>query len=99
LILLQQEAGDDWQAQYRFRLQPFAYNDYDEMCRYHQTSPESHFTQGRICTLATPQGRVTLSEMRLITTSEKGERHERVLLSEAEYAATLREHFGIVMIN
>jgi N-hydroxyarylamine O-acetyltransferase len=67
------------------------------MCRYHQTSPESHFTKGRICSLATPNGRISLSEMRLITTSNDGERNERTLASEEEYAAALRDQFGVVM--
>jgi N-hydroxyarylamine O-acetyltransferase len=97
LLLLQRDVGDTWKAQYRFTLRPHEYTDYAEMCRYHQTSPQSHFTRGRICTLATPDGRVTLSEMRLIETSEEGERRERLLNSQEDYAATLREHFGIVM--
>ncbi len=96
-ILRQRNDGGEWQAQYRFSLQPFGYSDYAEMCHYHQTSPQSHFTQGRICTLATPQGRVTLSEMRLITTAGTGERYERTLENEQEYASLLREHFGIEM--
>jgi hypothetical protein len=37
--------------------------------------------------------------MRFITTSEKGERQERTLTSQEEYAAILREQFGIVMTN
>ena len=97
LILMQREEGDEWKAQYRFTLQPYAYADYAEMCRYHQTSPDSSFTRRRVCTIATPEGRVTLSEMRLITTSENGERHELILESEEEYAAALRDHFGIEM--
>lgn len=99
LILMQRKGDEDWQAQYRFSLQPHEYRDYARMCHYHQTSPDSHFTQGRICTVATPNGRVTLSEMRLLTTSETGERQERTLVNEAEYAAMLREHFGIVMMS
>jgi N-hydroxyarylamine O-acetyltransferase len=95
LILLQRIDDEEWKAQYRFGLQPYRYTDYAGMCHYHQTSPDSHFTQGRICTLATADGRVTLSEMRFITTSERGEREERTLGSEEEYAAILREHFGI----
>jgi N-hydroxyarylamine O-acetyltransferase len=70
------------------------------MCRYHQTSPESHFTRGRICSRATEQGRITLSDMRFITTFDSdGEqvRQERTLSSEEEYADALRQHFGIVM--
>ncbi|HUQ34605.1 MAG TPA: arylamine N-acetyltransferase, partial [Pyrinomonadaceae bacterium] len=79
--------------------QPFTYADYAKMCRYHQTSPQSHFTRARICSRATPDGRVTLSEMRFITTSEKDGRQERILASREEYAACLREHFGIVMTS
>ncbi|HVF27271.1 MAG TPA: arylamine N-acetyltransferase, partial [Pyrinomonadaceae bacterium] len=59
-------------------------------------SPQSHFTRARICSRATPEGRVTLSEMRLITTTNS-ERQERVLANEEEYAALLREHFDITI--
>jgi N-hydroxyarylamine O-acetyltransferase len=31
------------------------------MCRHHQTSPDSVFAKGLICTRATPSGRITLS--------------------------------------
>ena len=96
LTLLKREEGGDWVAQYRFTLTPRVYADYEEMCLYQQTSPESHFTQGRICTRLTPEGRVTLSRLRLITTGARG-RHERELSGEREYEEALREHFGVVM--
>ncbi len=32
------------EPQYRFTLQPYEFADYEGMCRFHQTSPESHFT-------------------------------------------------------
>lgn len=98
-ILMQRENEGEWKAQYRFALQPHEYADYFEMCRYHQTSPQSHFTQQRICSRLTEDGRVTLSDMRFITTSKNGERRERTLTSQKEYEAILREHFGIVMTN
>jgi N-hydroxyarylamine O-acetyltransferase len=97
LVLMQREEGGDWKAQYRFTLRPYEYEDYAEMCHFHQTSPQSHFTRGRICSRATPDGRVTLSEMRFIRTTEEGGRHERTLTSQEEYAEVLREHFGVVM--
>ena len=96
-VLMQRIGDEEWKAQYHFALQPHQYPDYAEMCRYHQTSPESHFTRGRICSRATPEGRVTLSDMRFITTFVGSHREERVLKNEEEYATTLREHFGIVM--
>ncbi|MGH2593795.1 MAG: arylamine N-acetyltransferase [Anaerolineae bacterium] len=64
------------------------------MCHYQQTSPDSHFTQRRICSRATLEGRITLSDMKMIVTA-RGDRRERLLDSQEEYAAMLREHFGI----
>lgn len=94
LILARREEGGPWKPQYRFGLEPHVFADYAEMCHFHQTSPQSHFTQNRICSLATPDGRVTLSEMKLITT-RGGEREEREV-DEREYAEALRECFGIM---
>ena len=99
LILMQRENNAEWKAQYRFTLRPYNYADYEGMCRYHQTSTESHFTRKRICTLATPAGRITLSDMRMITTVKGGGREERVLANEEEYAKLLLEHFGIQLAN
>ena len=96
LIMQRADKSGEWKAQYRFTLQPFQYSDYAEMCEYHQTSPLSHFTQARICSLLTPRGRVSLSDMRLITT-EGDERREQIVATQEEYAELLREHFGVVM--
>ena len=94
--LILQRRGDNgaWADQYLFTLKPYEYRDYEEMCRYHQTSPESHFTQRRVCTRATDEGRITLSDFRLIVTSG-GKQEERLLEDESQYAQALREHFGV----
>ena len=68
------------------------------MCLYHQTSPQSHFLQKRVCTLATPTGRITLSDMRLITTTAGNGREEEVLTNDEEYADVLNRRFGIPKI-
>jgi N-hydroxyarylamine O-acetyltransferase len=96
LVVMQRDGEGDWKSQYRFTLEPHEYSDYVEMCRYHQTSPQSHFTRARVCTRATPDGRITLSELRFITTT-KGEREERLLDDEKAYQFVLREQFGIEM--
>jgi N-hydroxyarylamine O-acetyltransferase len=98
-LILMQRKGVGWEAMYRFTLDAYSYADYAGMCRYHQTSPQSHFTRARICSRATEDGRITLSEMRFITTTGGGERRERSLTDEDEYAAVLRERFGIVMAS
>ena len=93
--ILQQASDTQWLPQYRFTMQAHPLVDFTERCIYQQTSPESHFTQKRICSLATPQGRITLSDLTLITTLE-GERKERVL-SKQEYISVLNQDFGIVL--
>jgi len=96
--------GDEWQLLreddrgqvplYCFRDVPRALGDYQEMCTFHQTSPESGFTKRWICSKATPQGRITLANMRLIVTRD-GEREENVLTEESAVRHCLREYFGI----
>jgi N-hydroxyarylamine O-acetyltransferase len=95
LRLRQRDSRNAWSTQFRFTLVPYQYADYAAMCHYHQTSPESHFTQRRVCSRATPEGRITLSGMRLITT-RNGERDEQELGDETAYAEALWTHFGIV---
>ena len=87
-----------WEPQYRFTLQPYGFADYEEMCRFHQTSPESHFTKNLICSRVTEEGRITLSGMKLITTSG-GHREEQALSSQDEFTRILRDQFGVVMQN
>jgi N-hydroxyarylamine O-acetyltransferase len=98
LIMMRRNPGADWEPQYRFTLQPYTFADYEETCHFHQTSPDSHFTQGRICSRATEDGRISLSEMRLITTTgPQLLRDERTLADKEEYDRVLRDQFGIVM--
>ena len=93
-VIVERRRADEWKPEYRFTLEPHAYTDFAEMCHYHQTSPESIFTRRRACTLATEDGRITVSEMRLIITTD-GVKQERELTSHEEWKAALREYFGI----
>lgn len=97
LVLMQQKKNEEWKPQYRFDLQIYNLKNYETMCHYHQTSPLSSFTKGRICTRATPEGRLTLSKMRFITTALEGERQEREVADENEYAILLDRYFGILL--
>jgi len=85
-----------WHLQYDFSLAPRELTEFAGMCRYHQTSPDSHFTRNRICSLATSGGRVTLSGRRLIITSG-GRKEEQTLATEADWLSALRDHFGVVL--
>jgi N-hydroxyarylamine O-acetyltransferase len=92
--LVQRRGETDWEAQYRFTLHPHLMADFAERCHFQQTSPDSHFTQRRICSLALVDGRITLSDLRLITT-RNGVRDERDLASEDEYRTVLAQRFGV----
>ena len=98
LVLTRRNDQRVWEPQYRFTLQPYGFADYEEMCRFHQTSPESHFTKNLICSRVTEEGRITLSGMKLITTSG-GHREEQALSSQDEFTRILRDQFGVVMQN
>ena len=94
LLLWQRDYKGVWEKQYRFTLQPRQLEDFSQMCAYHQTSPLSSFTRNRICTLATPEGRVTVEPTRLITTVS-GERTEQPVEGEEDFRRILGERFGI----
>ena len=94
-----QRRGDSegtWTPQYRFSLEPHLLSEYEDMCSYQQTSPESHFTQNRICSLATPTGRITVTNDKLIITTD-GIREERTIPDETEFKTLLAQHFGIYL--
>jgi N-hydroxyarylamine O-acetyltransferase len=83
----------DGRPQYRFDLTPRELPDYEPTCRYHQTSPESHFTHNTVCSLATPTGRVTIRGRTMIVTSD-GDRQEHTL-TDRELLDAYGRRFGI----
>lgn len=80
---------------YRFFFEKHELADYNDACHYMQTSPHTHFTQKRICTKLTADGRITLSDGKFIQTAWDGKREEKELEGEGEFHALLKERFGI----
>jgi N-hydroxyarylamine O-acetyltransferase len=95
-LLERTEPDASWKKQYVFSMEPRELTEFAGMCRYHQTSPESHFTQRKLCSVATPDGRITLSDRRLMVTVA-GRKDEKVLGSEDEWHQALKEYFGIAL--
>lgn len=93
-LVVERRESEVWKPQYRFTLDPYELRDFSDMCAYHQTSPESPFTQHRVCTRATAEGRITVAGLRVITTTN-GEKQERELADEEQWLAALKEHFDI----
>ncbi|MEO6712540.1 MAG: arylamine N-acetyltransferase [Mycobacteriales bacterium] len=93
---LTREPKDDggWDDGYRFDLTPRALSDFAAQCRWFESAEESHFRTRRVCSMATPDGRITLRDSELIVT--RGASREITPISgEAEWSAALEKWFGI----
>ncbi len=96
-IAWQRNYDGSWERQYYFDLQPRSFPaDYASACHYHQTSPKFGFTQKGVISIATPEGRITLEETKLIIT-KNGQREEKLLKFRQEYDDLLRERFRVVL--
>ena len=93
-LRMQRLGSNGWKNQYLFSPRPRHLEEFAGMCHFHQTSPESHFTRKRICSLATDDGRITLSDLTLIVT-RNGQRREETLGSEEVWRQALERYFGL----
>ncbi|MBP2242299.1 N-hydroxyarylamine O-acetyltransferase [Cytobacillus eiseniae] len=90
---LQRFEENHWKTLYRFTTTMKYIEDFAEGCLYNQTSPDSTFTHGDIVTIATPDGRITLSG--LTVTQTKNGQKEKWELSEEEKSAFIEKYFHI----
>lgn len=86
--------GETWQSEYIFKDLARELAEFNEMCNFHQTSPESHFTRGKLCSIMTENGRKTLTDKMFIET-KNGERKETEVNSKEEFYEILEREFYI----
>ncbi|GLY32344.1 arylamine N-acetyltransferase [Kineosporia sp. NBRC 101731] len=79
---------------YQLDLHPARPADFGPTLWWWRTSPQSPFLQDLFCTLATPQGRVTLKGSTLVRL-EEGRRVVEELPDETAVLAAYKQHFGI----
>jgi N-hydroxyarylamine O-acetyltransferase len=79
--------------QYRFTREGQPLTAFEGMCRYHQTSADSHFTRQRLISQALEGGRVTITGNRLTLKKESIQVIE--LQNDEEFLNALVSHFGI----
>ena len=96
-ILYRSSDGNEFAPQYKFSLTPRELHEYGTMCKYNQTSPESHFMQKVICSKATESGRISLSDLKLIIT--RGRTKEQRIITEDEFYLLLKSRFNISLQN
>lgn len=93
LFLLEFDAPG-WTPRYRFSPDPQPLEAFVNRCRFHQSSPQSHFTRGVICTIARPNGRLTLSQQAL-TLTENAATVKVPIVTEEARRCLLQKEFGI----
>ena len=86
--------SDMWQSEYIFKNLHRDLREFSEMCNFHQISPESHFTRGKICSLMLENGRKTLTDKKFIETNAN-EKKETNVNSEDEFNEVLQHEFQI----
>ena len=87
------EVRRDGKLEYILSPEPHELHEFAPMCDYQQFDPRSSFTKKRVCSIATPDGRVTLTDAKLIVTKD-GQRTETPVSAE-EWERVLYETFGI----
>jgi N-hydroxyarylamine O-acetyltransferase len=94
LLVSKPDAAGKPAPEYIFSLQERSIAAFYDRCLFHQQSNESHFTQKRICSLPTIDGRITLTGNTLKIT-KSGIIREQVLKDEKEVEDVLWNYFGI----
>lgn len=94
VLFFQKKHNDEWVSEFRFTLNPRHIHDFRDMNMYQQTSPESHFTKNLIVSIATPDGRMSISGDSFIETMET-DKKRRPILSNDERNDLLKRYFGI----
>lgn len=86
--------GEEWESDYIFKDLARDLSEFAEMCNFHQTSPESHFTLNKLCSIMTDDGRKTLTNNKFIQT-KNGVKTETEVNSEQEFDEILEREFRI----
>lgn len=85
-----------WKADYIFELQQRHFHEFSEMCQFHQSSPDSHFTKKRICSKLTPTGRTSIVGSKLRIKDQNGLQLIPIKTNK-EFHDVLLKYFSIVL--
>lgn len=94
--VLQKQLEGDWVSELLFTTHPYKLHAFTSMCEYHQTSPASSFTQRKVCTIATPSGRITLTQDS-VTVTQDGQKQKLPFTSDQQFHKELQHYFGIML--
>lgn len=94
---LRRNETEEWKLQNRFTTVPRNFSDFKDACDFQQDSPTSHFRNTMKCSIATPTGRITLSNTSL-TITENGIKTKTELNGEEEFYILLKKYFQIELL-
>ncbi len=95
LCLERLEAGSlEFQEVYQLSLNVCDLGDFSEACHYHQTSKDSVFTEGILCSIAAPDGRITIRDRTLLITRH-GRKEEIAIKDEDDLERQMKRYFRI----
>lgn len=87
--------GDEKLPEYIFTKKARDIKVFEAMCHYHQTSPNSHFTQKRLISKPSKKGRITISGDSLKITEEEKMVFQKHIKNEGEFTEYLLKYFNI----
>lgn len=94
LKLMKSLDGNEFTEEFIFMLNERSWKEFENMNRYHQTSALSHFTQKKVCSIATEYGRITISNDKL-TITQNGNKQMTEIKDEKEFEEMLFRYFYI----
>lgn len=87
---------DTWEPMYSFTTESYLPVDYAFANYFHSHSPDSLFTQKRLCTKPTPNGRIILQN-RALKIRQNGHGQTEAVRTLETYRSVLADHFGIAL--
>lgn len=93
-LVVKKMVNGEWKNQYLFSLQPRNISEFSAMCYYQQTSPDSHFTKNRLCSIATMDGRISLTD-RSLKITRNNIQTEMTIRDDEDFKKLLLEYFDI----
>lgn len=81
--------------QYIFSKKQHKLSEFKDMCDYHQTSKESHFTQKKVISISTENGRITLNSTKIKIT--EGSKTKEIEFNEDQFETYLKKYFDIIV--
>jgi len=94
---LRRQENYEWKLQYKFSSAPRKLSDFENMCGYQQSFPESIFRNRMLCTIATQTGRITLTNFSL-TVTDNGTKTKTELKEKKEFDKLLKKHFRMELL-